>query len=299
MVRLPIYVSWLRRQLATFQPDLIIGASDIPHVVMANWLSRALKVPYAVDLYDNFESFGQARIPGFRPGLAHAARCASLVITVGARLRDKVLADYGCQEGDVLVMPNGVDPSVFAPGPRGMARRLLGLPEDAQLIGTAGGLSRLKGLGIVYAAWQKIKNINPNIHLVLAGPIERGFSPPSDARVHYLGELPEHLVAELFRALDVGIVSLTDSDFGQYCFPQKANEMLACRLPVVVSDVGEMPTHFASTPNILYPHNDADALVRVIFAQLTNPTEIGDVAPSWRTLVGKMEPRLRAITHRN
>lgn len=117
--------------------------------------------------------------------------------------------------------------------------------------------------------------------------------------MHYLGELPEHLVAELFRALNLGIVPIEDSAFGRYCFPQKANEMLACRLPVAVSDVGEMSTHFANSPNILYPAGDADALARNIIAQLAQPIESGVMASNWSTLIEQIEPRLLAIAHRS
>ena len=75
-IRLATYPAWLHQQLANFKPDIVIGASDIPHVSLAAWLGRQLGVPYVVDLYDNFESFGQARIPGFKKLLARAVRHA-------------------------------------------------------------------------------------------------------------------------------------------------------------------------------------------------------------------------------
>jgi hypothetical protein len=31
--------------------------------VVGHWLARRLNVPFVADLYDNFESFGLARIP--------------------------------------------------------------------------------------------------------------------------------------------------------------------------------------------------------------------------------------------
>src|SRR3546814_3753105 len=63
--RLLHYPRHLLKQLRKFSPDVLIGASDIPHVVLTSHLAKWLNLPYAVDLSDQFEGFGQARIPGF------------------------------------------------------------------------------------------------------------------------------------------------------------------------------------------------------------------------------------------
>src|SRR5690606_2062922 len=52
---LPSYPLHLLKQLTAFKPDLLIGASDIPHVALSAWLSQRLGLPCATDLYDNFE----------------------------------------------------------------------------------------------------------------------------------------------------------------------------------------------------------------------------------------------------
>src|SRR5690606_2792663 len=38
------YPRHLLKQLRTFSPDILIGASDIPHVALARWLSRRLRI---------------------------------------------------------------------------------------------------------------------------------------------------------------------------------------------------------------------------------------------------------------
>ena len=288
------YPRRLLRQLAVCQPDLLLGASDIPHVVLATWLARRMKLPCVVDLYDNFESFGQARIPGFRRLLARAARQASLVIAVGHALKTKVLKDYGAT-CPVWVMPNGVNTAAFCPGDPLHARQALSLPAKAKLIGTAGALSRTKGLGTVYQAWRKIEAAQPDVHLVLAGPVESGFPPPAGPRVHYLGELSQAPLVDLYRALDVGIIPIEDSPFGRYCFPQKAYEMLACRLPVVVTDIGEMSTLFAEMPQARYNPSDTDGLVAAVARQLDAPAVLDAPVLDWQALVAQLAPLLEQI----
>jgi len=294
IVRLAAYPRRLRTQLADFKPQLLIGASDIPHTALAAWLGDQLGVPCVVDLYDNFESFGQAQIPGFRALLRYAIRKASLVITVSQALREKVINDYAPTH-PVVVMPNGINSTTFFPGDRVLARQALRLPPDARLVGTAGGLSRLKGVSTIYAAWPQMELAYPNLHLVLAGPVEKDLPIPTGPRVHYLGELPESQVAELFRALDVGIISLTDSPFGRYCFPQKTYEMLACHLPIVVTNIGEMGSLFAPWPRILFSSGNTRELIIAVQRQLEGPIKPAIPILDWHKLVAKIEPALKCL----
>ena len=293
-IRLATYPAWLHKQLTKFKPDIVIGASDIPHVSLAAWLGRQLSVPYVVDLYDNFESFGQAGIPGFKKLLARAVRHADLVITVGQALQEKVWMDYAPASA-VLVMPNGINPHTFYPGNRIQARQTLGLPVHAKLIGTAGGLSRMKGLETVYAAWQHLEQTQPDLHLVLAGPVEKNFPPPGGPRVHYLGELSAKKVADLFCALDVGIIPLKDSSFGRYCFPQKAYEMLSCHLPVVAANIGEMASLFAPWPQALFSPDNPQELIASVLQQLKKPIFFALPVQSWENLGLKLSQELELL----
>ena len=279
---------------SSFQPDVLIGASDIPHAALTAWLSKRLDRPYVIDLYDNFEGFGQARIPGFVPALRHATRNAGLVLTTSEPLRQKVLHEYRAK-GMVISMPSSVDLDVFKPQDRSAARQVLGLPLHARLIGTAGGLTTDKGIEPLYKAWELIASRYPDVHLVLAGPFRDELPPPKGERVHYLGQLNHAQVANMFCALDVGVISILDTPFGRYCFPQKAYEMLACGLEVVVSDLGEMSTLFSATPETLFSPGDANDLARALSLQLslevpatTSNIQIDD----WEVLIKRIEPKV-------
>jgi glycosyltransferase involved in cell wall biosynthesis len=294
-VSLFAYPIYLLRQFRKIRPDLLIGASDIPHVVLTSWLAHKLKCSYAIDLYDNFESFGQARIPCFVYALRKAVRGADLVTVVSAPLKQKVEKEY-FPSAPVIVVPNAIDKNIFKPGDKLLARKRLGLPADATLIGTAGGLYRTKGIAPLYKAWTQIERNCPNVHLVLAGPIDNALAPPQGERVHYLGHLPYPQVAELFSALDLGIVTVLDSAFGRYCFPQKAYEMLACQLPVIASDVGVMSALFKKFPQALYPAENVEALAQAAIRQLHRPVRPELDILNWWQLVGGIELELRKLT---
>lgn len=289
------YPRHLLRRLREFRPDVIIGASDIPHVALGAWLAKRLGVPCAADLYDNFEGFGQARIPGFVSALRHAVRGADLVTTTSQPLADYVRDTYRAR-GRIFAMPSTVDKAVFHPRDKLACRHALGLPENARLIGTAGGLSRDKGIATLYGAWDLLKDDRSDLHLVLAGPHQAGFPPPSGERVHYLGALPHDRIAELFNALDVGIISVLDTPFGRYCFPQKAYEMLACGLPVATADIGAMSDMFAGTPQCLFYAANAQSLADCVRAQLADPARPDISIDDWQALVSKLEPELLRVT---
>ena len=153
-------------RLRSFQPDLVIGASDIPHVALAAWLAGKLHVPCALDLYDNFESFGQARIPGFPAALRWAVRKADLLIAVSQGLRRFVEESYR-PDAPILVMGNSLDTSLFHPRDRAAARASFGLPMDEKLIGTAGSLYLEKGFAPLCAAWERVAATRGDVRLVL------------------------------------------------------------------------------------------------------------------------------------
>jgi glycosyltransferase involved in cell wall biosynthesis len=273
----------------------VIGASDIPHVVIGSWLSRKLSVPYVVDLYDNFEGFGQARIPGMVSSLRRAVRNAALVTTTSEPLRQLVEQSYGAK-GQVMAMPSTVDRELFRPYDKMQSRRELGLPVEAILIGTAGGLYQDKGIATLYEAWPEIAHDMPTAHLVVAGPYDS--PPPHGDRVHYLGQLAHADTAKLFGALDLGVIYLRDTTFGRFCFPQKAYEMMACKLPLVAARIGVMPDLMTSTPDSLYEADSAEDLVRAVRVQERSRALIPVSIDDWAQIVGRMNEQILRVAMR-
>jgi glycosyltransferase involved in cell wall biosynthesis len=263
-------------------------------VALGAWLAGRLHVPFVADLYDNFEGFGQARIPGMVRMLRSAVRRAALVLTTSEPLRRFVEEVYR-PSGRVLAMPSSVDKAMFHPRDRLACRQALGLPLDVKLIGTAGGLYADKGVVALYEAWSQLRDTHPDVHLVLAGPHEETLPPPAGPRVHYLGALPHEKVAVLFGALDVGAICVLDTPFGRYCFPQKAYEMLASRLPVVAADVGAMGELLADVPACLYRVGDATDLAAKLREQLRVPTVPPVPIDDWQTLITRLGPELELL----
>ena len=255
--------------LRSFRPNLIIGASDIPNITLAGWAAHRLKVPSVTDLYDDFTSFGQARIPGFKTALGRSARSSNLIIAVSETLK-QVTIDTWKPECDIVVIPNGVDTEIFREMPTTKCRKHFMLPESALLVGTAGGLYGSKGLKTLYSAWEELKTMHADIHLVLAGPHRPSEPPPSGERIHYLGNLPQREVSILINALDVAVATAEDNAFGRSCFPQKAYEIIACKTPIAAAKVGALGHVLVDHPAQLYTAGSAESLAQCIARQLEN-----------------------------
>jgi glycosyltransferase involved in cell wall biosynthesis len=286
----------LLAELRRFRPDIVFGASDIPNIALARWLSAKLGAPLATDLYDNFESFGQAKIPGMIGLLRRSVRGASVVTTTSEALAGFIREQYQAT-GKIIAVPSTIDHAVFHHRDKIASRQRLGLPDDALLIGTAGGLHRSKGIGELFEAWEKLR-CDPRVHLVLAGPTDGSIELPVGERVHYLGQLPHESVATFFSALDVATVCVLDTPFGRYCFPQKAYEILAAGTTVVASDVGAMHDLLSAYPSLLYSAGSPDSLADCVQTALSSRMRVDVLIEDWTALVGRIEPALRAATNR-
>jgi teichuronic acid biosynthesis glycosyltransferase TuaC len=278
-----------------FQPDIVWSASDSFYGVIGGRVAHAVGALHVFDLYDNFESFAAASLPVVRSAYRSAARNADGVVCVSEALRTKVVADCH-RTGPLLVLPNGVDTTRFRPRDRDACRRRLSLPTDAPLVGITGAISRSRDIDTVLQALSTLMEERQEVHLVLAGPRDRGLSLPHGPRIHDLGVRPHDEAPELIGALDIAIVGNLDSEFGRYCFPQKAYETVASNVAMVASDVGAMHELLEPCPQAHFRPRDVDDLLRALRAQLDNPCRLPpETAPDWDDLGTRLESFLREL----
>jgi glycosyltransferase involved in cell wall biosynthesis len=146
-----------------------------------------------------------------------------------------------------FVVANGLDTAEVEQLPaRGRLRERLGIPQDAQVILFMGRLHPKKGIEETLAAFKRLSANYPDLHLVLSGPDEGGYTvkvgqwaAQSDltGRVHLTGKLQDAERLAAFRDADVFVLLSHSENFGM-----GVAEAMACGLPVVVSEeVGISP----------------------------------------------------------
>jgi len=290
-------VSWWRKLNSlgeSFQPDLILAWSDAVQIILGSFLARKLNRPLAVDLYDNFESYGQCKIPGVLPLFRRAVRQAKLISCISPELGQLVEQRYR-PKGEIITIENAVPEGFSRNEDKETSRTKLGLKDNVKYVGTAGALDPSRSISDLIRAFQSMTQEDKNVHLVLAGPLSKDIELHENDRIHYLGELDYSEIPRLYNALDVGVICNKDSAFGKYCFPQKAYEMIVCRIPVVAADVGVMHRLFARFPNNLYKSGNQLDLKYKIQQQLNNPILTELPVPTWNTQAKVMASKLKNL----
>ncbi|MEJ2760300.1 MAG: glycosyltransferase family 4 protein [Gammaproteobacteria bacterium] len=274
------YYRSLCRSVAEVRPDVIIGASDSIHMIIAAKLADRFDLPWCADLYDNFESYGQMRMPGLKRAYRSAVGAADAVTVVSGPLR-RYVAGTCNPSGRLEILENAVPEGMFLPMDKHLARRELGLPETGRLIGTAGSLYRKRGLADLYRAFRQLSERRDDVYLILAGRLDTPLTVPAHDRILYLGDLTYERTPLLYNALDVGVICNRNDPFGRYCFPQKLYEMAACQIPIIAAAVGASAELLRDYGECLYHPGDSADLQRAVTAQLDAGTCPDVYVPDW------------------
>lgn len=257
--------------LARFRPDVlhVHNWSTSLYGIAAAALVGVPLVIYGDGGRDVPEGPSRRRRALMRALAPHVDRYTAVCDFLGKELQEH----WHVPEERVHVIPNGVDLArIDSSLDKKEARRRLGLPQDALVVGTiAGRFREVKRLPNLISAIGRIAADRPNLHVALVGdPLEHEHDLRAQATALGLDErfhLPGHVtgVHAVLKAFDV-IVNCS-------VFEGASNavlEAMGSGLPVVATAVGgtpEMIVHGES--GLLVPPDDIDRLARAI-AQLTD-----------------------------
>jgi len=201
---------------------------------------------------------------------AHHAELARVQVTHG-EMHELVLST-GIDSAKVFRIPIGVDTSLFTPQTpelRAQARRELGLPENAFVVGsfqkdgvgwgTGDEPKLVKGPDVLLDALQVVRERRPELHVLLSGPargyVRSGLDRLGIPYVHR--ELDRYeKIASLYLALDAYVVPSR-----QEGGPKGVLESMASSVAVVSTRVGQAAEMIRDGENgWLVDVEDADAL---------------------------------------
>lgn len=269
-----------------FKPDFYLGSSDCPMVILTAFASYCTGIPYFIDLYDNYESFGLAKIPGIVPLYRWAIKHSAGVSCVSEPLSNYIRQRYG--HPNVLSLESTIKGGDFYHQDRLSARKAMGLPGNAQIIGVAGSLNRNRGINLLYDSFLQLAERIPDLYLALAGPIDSASPIPKHPRIHYLGLLPHKDIVSFYNGLDLAVVCMRDTEFGRYAFPQKTYEILACKTPILTARLGALKETLKDYPQCLYEPDNQNDMQTKIENLLQNPVNIDIPIPTWQDQAKKL-----------
>ena len=265
----------IREICRQFRPDIVWASSDAWHAIAARITCPPLEIPYVVDLYDNYESFGLSKIPGVAQLFRTACRSASGLTPVSSTLADHLQTHYSLPSDlPCLCLGNAVNTEHFKPIDKQKSRQALGLSPTDILIGTAGALDASRGISTLLEAYSELLTAIPSLRLVLAGPRDHTLDRFRHLPIHDFGILATDRIPLFWNALDVGIIQNRDSAFGKYCYPQKLHEIVACGVPLVATGVGEISILLNDFPECLVEPDSPSKLAKQIAAQIVGKTLI-------------------------
>jgi len=164
------------------------------------------------------------------------------LVAVSQAVRADLIA-HGVPDNRVVVVHNAIDNAVFQASllPREEARRLLGLSQDAMIIGTIGRTATIKGHQFLVQAFAQLMAEFPQAYLLIIGGGEKEEQLQRliqqlrlQGRVFITGAIPN--AARYLKAFDVFVLPSLAEGFGLSLL-----EATLAEVPIVATRVGGVP----------------------------------------------------------
>lgn len=258
------YYPGLRRHLSEWRPD-VVHVDEEPYnfaTAHAIWHARRASAKAVFFAWQNihrlypppfyfFELYSLLK--------SHAAQA-------GSRQAQEVLRQKRYSSPSAVFPQFGVDAALFAPPPAD------GDSGEVFRIGFVGRLVRAKGVHVLLAAVSRLP-FPFSVQLIGTGPAEPNLRSQAKAlgiqdKVAFAGQVPSDAMPEYYRALDVCVLpSLTMPNWKEQ-FGRVLIEAMACGVPVVGSESGEIPeivgTADPERGGMTFPEGNAEALAGIL-----------------------------------
>ncbi len=268
----PAYPRWLKREARRIaeQDFDLIHAFHSDTCVVAPILGRLAGVPVITSRRD--QGYWQTR--RMISVLRRANRAAARIISNSDAVARRTIDIEHALPTQLAVVGNGHDPARFETPPDVSLRERLNIPNDAQLIGLVANYRPLKRQIDLIDALANLRDDHPTAYVLFVGTgggmhtllkRARECSLLDRIRVHPVrGD-----VVPVVKNLDIGVLCSESEGLSNAII-----EYMACRLPVVATNVGGNPELVTDGENgLLYAPGDVDQLASALARLLSNERE--------------------------
>lgn len=181
-----------------------------------------------------------------------------------------------------LWVPHTRDREEFSPeGPvdRG------GAGEGQSVVLFLGTVRPHKGLELLLRAWRRLDPAAAELHIVGTPPDSKHLAPLRELAlpsVRFEGNLPFARVADRLRGADLVCLPQLDMPAAQGQLPTKLVEAMGCGVPVVGSEVGDLPFWLGEGAGELVPPGDEAALAAALGRLLEDPARRAELGAAGR-----------------
>lgn len=204
-------------------------------------------------------------------------KSADGIVVVSQALKNRLLK-MSQEKRRILVLPNGVNPGFFSPGPKDKELCSRWRLHGKFVIGFSGSLKQWHGLDMLMRAFSGLarKYSHAQLFLVGDGPERERLQHLASElkiseRVVFTGSIPYRHMPAYIRLMDIATAPYRlNGDF--YFSPLKLMEYLACGIPVVASAGGEIKHLIRSGENgLLVSKVEPQALYKGLDSLFSDP----------------------------
>lgn len=275
------------------RPAVLHTTTHFVNALVTQAVAEALGIPWVYEvrgqLADTWASSRPAeaatseRYRLFAAREAEALAAADDVVTLGRAMEERVRALVPGRPGGrlpVRIAPNAVGGAYLAePMPLEEARRAVGLPEGARILGTVTSVVDYEGVDDLLRAAALLVEEVPELLVVVVG--DGAARPALEAlaaelnlhdRVRFPGRVPREQAVLYHQAFDVFVVPRKDRTVTRAVTPLKPVEAMATATPVVASRLPALAEVVADgITGMLTPAEDPRTLATVLQMLLQSP----------------------------
>jgi glycosyltransferase involved in cell wall biosynthesis len=189
------------------------------------------------------------------------------IVTPSRWLGECAASSVLMRDWDIRVIPNVVDTTTYRPIDKELSRNVLGLPQEALLIGFGaikGGANPIKGFDLLLGALKLLPRwVVTNLGCVVFGQQEPEKPPSIDMPVHWLGHLYDDVaMALMYSALDAIVIPSRQENL-----PQIGTEAHSCGCPVVAFNTTGLPDVVVhkETGYLAEPYSEGDLAAGIVW----------------------------------
>jgi glycosyltransferase involved in cell wall biosynthesis len=263
------------------EPWDVVHLWEEPFVLAAAQVARAAPAD-AVLVPATFQNLAKRYPPPFAQVERRVMRRADGWIAFGHTVLQTLAGRTGYRDRPHAVIPPGVDTARFRPDTdaRRHVRQQLGWADEGDLvIGYLGRFIEAKGIGVLTTALDGIQG-GWRALFVGGGPDQPGleaWAAASAGRARIATGVAHDGVPAYLNAMDVLVAPSLTTPRWREQFGRMLTEAMACGVPVVGSDSGEIP-HVVGDAGIITPEGDADALSTVLAELIASPARRAELS---------------------
>lgn len=259
--------------------DVVIATSpQLLCAVAGYFLARTLRVPFVFEVRDLWpesilavEALKDSAFIRLLKGVArYLYKHADQIVTVGEGYRQGIHSRYGIPKERMEVVRNGIDTSLFVPGPRDNEVRREHGWGDRFVIMYVGTHGMAHGLHQVLEAAKALRDDPEKVFVFVGEGAEKENLKQLAAQwqlpnVQFIDQQTKARIPLFYAACDLGLVSLRESSLFQEVLPSKIFEYLGMAKPILLNVAGEARQIVEAAGAGRYvPSGDVPALVNAV-----------------------------------